>query len=199
MDGYQFTADVFKSIVSLAWPAAFVAAIWIFRGKLTELMPLLRLKYKDLDVSFRLDQAEKEAEALPPAEEPSEPTPEEADKFRRLAKISPSSAISEKSREVEQALAEFSDAVGLKETRKTGWLNWTRVLRKEELIDSATAALLDDLRSVRNAAVHGSGRDLSEDDAYRFGALADRLIPSLQISAAAARDNRGFALTDPHP
>jgi hypothetical protein len=195
MTWLQFIADIVKSLVSLAWPAAFVAAVWLFRQKLTELLPLLRLKYKDLDVSFRLDQAEKEANALPPADPNSttEPTQEETDKFQKLARISPSSAIAEKSREVEQALAEFSDAAGLKETRKTGWLNWMRVLRKHELIDSATAALLDDLRSVRNVAVHGSVAELSAEDAYRFGALADKLITSLQIAATAARNRRDFS------
>jgi hypothetical protein len=199
MDRYQFVADIFRSIVSVAWPVAFVIAIYLFREKLNDLLPLLRLKYKDLDVSFRLDQAEQEAEALPPYEESSEPTPEETDKFRRLAQISPSSAIAEKSRDVEQALAEFSDAVGLKETRKKGWLNWTRVLRKEQLIDSATAALLDDLRAVRNTAVHGGSGLLSEEEAHRFGALADKLISSLQISTAAALQRGQPSPLDPHP
>jgi len=42
------------------------------QDKISELLPLLRLKYKDLDVSFRLDEAETEAQALP-AQEPPEP------------------------------------------------------------------------------------------------------------------------------
>src|SRR6185312_8874221 len=92
MDGYQFTAAIFQSIVSLAWPAALVAAVWIFKDKITELLPLLRFKYKDFDVSFRLDEAEKEAEALPD-QALSEPTPEEADKFALLVGISPRAAI----------------------------------------------------------------------------------------------------------
>lgn len=197
MDRYQFIADVVRSLVSLAWPVALVVATYLFRDKLNELLPLLRLKYKDLDVSFRLDQAEKEAEALPPGEEPPTPTPEETDKFIRLAQISPSSAIAEKSREVEQALADFSEAVGLKDQRMRGWLAWTRELRKHALIDTATAALLDDLRAIRNAAVHGGGRVLTEDDAFRFGALADKLISSLGVGAAAAFHSQQPAPLDP--
>ena len=44
MDAYQFTADLVKSLVSLAWPAAFVIAVLIFRDKLKSLLPYLRLK-----------------------------------------------------------------------------------------------------------------------------------------------------------
>jgi hypothetical protein len=192
MDWLQFIADVIKSLVSLAWPAALVTAVWLFREKLTELMPLLRLKYKDIDVSFRLDQAEKEAEALSPPvpNDTPEPTPEETDKFNRLVRISPSSAIAEKSREVEAALAEFGSAIELKERQPLGWVGWTRILRKHELIDSATAGLLDDLRSVRNAAVHGGRTELSADDAYRFGALADKLITSLKQASLYSQNAR---------
>src|SRR4051794_10463688 len=135
MDGYQFTADIFRSAVSLAWPAAFVTAIWLFRSKLIELMPLLRLRYKDFDVSFRLDQAEKEAEGIQPTDDAPKPTQEETDKFIRLAKISPASAIADKSREVEEVLAAFSQAIGMKDQRMRGWLAWTRELRKHQLID----------------------------------------------------------------
>ena len=199
MGGYQFIADIFRSFVSLAWPAAFVTAIWLFRSKLIELMPLLRLKYKDLDISFRLDQAQREAKDIPPADQAPAPTQEETDKFIRLAKISPASAIAEKSREIEEALAAFSEAIGMKDQRMRGWLAWTRELRKHQLIDSATAALLDDLRSIRNVAVHGGRSELTEDDAVRFGALADKLIASLQITTAAALNASRPGPIEPHP
>jgi hypothetical protein len=57
MDGYQFSAAIFQSIASLAWPAALVACVWLFREKLSTLLPLLRMKYKDLDVSFRFEKS----------------------------------------------------------------------------------------------------------------------------------------------
>jgi hypothetical protein len=115
-----------------------------------------------------------------------QPTREESDKFRRLIKISPSSAIAEKARDVEQALGDFGEAVGMTSPRTRGWLSWTRELRKYELIDSATSALLEDLRFVRNAAVHSGRNEITENDAYRFIGLADKLIASLQMSTAAA-------------
>jgi len=183
MDGYQFLAEVIKA---LAWPAALVWALWYFHERIADLLPRLKLKYKGLDISFPLAAAEKEAENLPQPEPAAQPTPEETSKFQQLAKISPASAVADKSREIEQTLAEFSKAVGMRDNRFRGWLAWTRELRKAELIDSTTAALLDDLRAIRNIAVHGGERELTESEALRFGALADKLIYSLQVATGAA-------------
>jgi len=189
MDWLQFISSIVQSIVSLAWPAAFVTAVWLFREKLTSLLPLLRFKYKDLDVSFRLDQAEKEAsqlKLLPPNEE-SRPTPEEADKFQELVTISPASAIIERYRELEDALKGFASTVGLPaEDMRQTMLGLTRQLRRHELIDQATSALLDDLRSVRNAAAHGQRDEITARDAIRFGELAGRLIAQINLATDAA-------------
>lgn len=188
MDGYQFTASIVQSLASMAWPAALVTAVWLFRERITALLPLLRLKYKDLDVSFRLDQAEKEAEALktPEAERAPERTPEETNKFERLVTLSPSAAVIDRSRELEDAVETFAISVGMTRTRMRGLLDWTRELRKHGLIDHATSALLDDLRAVRNAAAHGGDVNISREDALRFGALADKLIQQFRISTAGA-------------
>ena len=47
-----------------------------------------------------------------------------------------------------------------------------RSLRKSDLIDANTSALLDDLRVVGNAAAHNES-DPTEQDALRFGELAN--------------------------
>jgi hypothetical protein len=183
MDDYQFISSV---INSLAWPFFIFLIFWTFRVQIAQLLPFLRLKYKDIDITFRLDEAVKEAADIPATDQVPQPTREESDKFRRLIKISPSSAIAEKARDVEQALGDFGEAVGMTSPRTRGWLSWTRELRKYELIDSATSALLEDLRFVRNAAVHSGRNEITENDAYRFIGLADKLIASLQMSTAAA-------------
>lgn len=152
------------------------------------MLPLLRLKYKDFDLSFRLHQAEKVAENLrvQGAESLPEPTPEEADKFRELVELSPRAAILERSRDLEHAVEAFAASVGMPQIRTRGLLDWTRELRKNELIDHATSSLLDDLRAIRNSAAHGRDIDITREDALRFAALADRAIRQFQISAAAA-------------
>lgn len=188
MDGYQFIASLLQSLVSLAWPAAFVVAVWLFREKLTSLLPLLRLTYKDFDISFRLDQAEKEAEGLKqlqPDQAP-EPTPEETDKFLKLVELSPRSAILERRLELENAVEAFAESVGMLPTRPRSLLNLTRELRRNELIDQATSALLDDLRTIGNTAAHAIDANISAQDALRFGDLAEKVIRQFRISADAA-------------
>ena len=58
MNGYQFIASLVQSAASLAWPIAFAFAVWLSRRELASLLPRMRLKYKEFDVSFRLESAE---------------------------------------------------------------------------------------------------------------------------------------------
>src|SRR5690348_5490431 len=113
MSWLQFIASIVQSIVSLAWPAAFVIAMWLFREKPVSLLPLLRVKHKDWEASFRLDEAEKEAAALPPAPLKSLPTPEEKSRFDRLAELSPRAAMLEVRAEIEAALRALALQAGI--------------------------------------------------------------------------------------
>ena len=187
MDWLQFFADVIRSLASLAWPAALIVAVWMFREKITELLPLVRLKYKDLDVSFLLTQAEQDAAELPAtgATGASGATPEETDKFSRLARISPRAAIVERRAELEDALVKYATVRGM-ELPRGGILQLTRELRKNDLIDQPTSATLDDLRVIGNAAAHANAAELTESDAQRFRELSDRVMHYLQFLTAAA-------------
>src|SRR5258708_5674601 len=112
MDGYQFIAAVFQSIASLAWPLAFFCAVFVFREQLRGLLPRFQLKYKDAEASFRLDEAAKEVASLPPRpiDADAQPTPEEIDKFMRLADISPRAAILEMRSELEEAVRRLAES-----------------------------------------------------------------------------------------
>lgn len=183
MDGYQFIAAIFQSLISLAWPAALVACVWLFRERLNTLLPLLRMKYKDFDMSFRLEQAEKEAAQIPPSP-PSpdlEPTPEEKTRFEQLAEISPRSAIIEIRGELEEALKNVLQRQGRFLDRPITMMAGTRILRGEKLIDATTSALLDDLRAIGNEASHNREREFTKDDAMRIKKLADQAIQRLSL------------------
>src|SRR5690606_3918441 len=96
MNWLDFFADVLRSIVSLAWPAAIVMSVWIFRNEIRPLLPRMRVKHKDTEFSFRLEEAEKVVDSLPPQPADVAPaTPEEISSFERLARISPRSAMLE--------------------------------------------------------------------------------------------------------
>lgn len=87
---------------------------------------------------------------------------------------------------VQDAVESFAKSVGVPTLRLASLLQLTRELRKSDLIDQNTSALLDDLRAVGNSAAHDLTVHISEDDARRFGALADRLIQQFRVSANAA-------------
>ena len=187
MNGYAFTASMIQSVVSLAWPAAFVIVALLFRERLRTLLPFLRVKHKDWEASFRLDQAEKEAAELPPTPTdpppPSPPTPEEQDRFVKLVKISPAAAVTELRRELEAAVGAVAKAHHI--PAGVSLLSMTRALRARGIIDPHTSALLDDLRSIGNQAAHASSQDrpeITKEDALRYRKLADNLIRRLEFA-----------------
>jgi hypothetical protein len=190
MDTYQFMAAIFQSLVSLASPVALVICVLLFRERLRTLLPFLRLKHKDTEVSFRLDQAEKESAQIPtpPPSPDLEPTPEEKSRFEQLAEHSPRAAILEKRAELEQAMRSIAQSYWSGATTSTpsprsiSLLTATRILRKQGVIDQRTSALLDDLRTIGNQAAHSAdGTDFTIDDALRFGKLADGAIAYLKV------------------
>jgi hypothetical protein len=149
----------------------------------------LRVKHKDWEISFRLNEAEKAAAKLPAASDSQEPppTPEEKSRFYQIAKISPRAAILEMRATLEEAVRSFAEAIGMPNT--SPYINYAsliRNLRKHDLIDANTSGLLDDLRAIGNAAAHNQS-DPTEQDALRFGELAERLTWQLGIASGAAK------------
>jgi Domain of unknown function (DUF4145) len=88
---------------------------------------------------------------------------------------------------LEEAVRSFAETMGI--TNLNPYINYAsliRNLRKSDLIDPNTSALLDDLRAVGNAATHNRS-DPTEKDALRFGELAERLTQQFGIVSAAAK------------
>ena len=177
MDGYQFSAAIFSSLVSLAWPAALVICVLLFRERLRTLLPFLRLKHKDTEVSFRLDQAEKESAQIDLQPTPElEPTPEEKSRFEKVVEHSPRAAILEKRAELEQAMRAIAEPYWQGTTtsspRSMSLTTSIRILRKQGVIDERTSALLDDLRTIGNQAAHSSdGSEFTKEEALRLSGL----------------------------
>jgi hypothetical protein len=138
MNGYGLVAAIFQSIASLAWPAAVLAGLWIYRDTLVKLLPLLTLKHKDWEASFRLERAEEEAAKLPepPVTAEAGPTPEEISRFEQIAKLSPRGAILEVRANLEEAVRSFANAVGVPNKRPyVSYAGLIRTLRENGLID----------------------------------------------------------------
>jgi hypothetical protein len=190
MDGYQFIAALLQSVVSLAWPIAFVIAVWMFRRRLESLLPHLPVKHKDLEFSFRLDQAEKEAASTPPPEAipGTGPTPEEKSKFDQIAELDPRAAILATRADVEEAVRSLAKSAGLLGPKIQSFLGFTRLLRNRGVINAQTSALLDDLRAIGNGAAHKADAVYTQEEAKRFRLLADNVINRLLLAQIRANE-----------
>jgi hypothetical protein len=183
MDGYQFIAAL---VGSLVWPLVFVWVVWIFRKRLRELLPLLRLKHSDWEASFeRLEKvaateapavrAAQHVDAGPPA------LPEEQNRFSEVARISPRAAIMELRRDLELAARRAIERRNLPmPSNNASMMTLLRVLKSHEVIDGHLWALLNELRNSGNAAVHAEeSREITKHDAHRYKALADQALAAL--------------------
>ncbi|HWN50751.1 MAG TPA: hypothetical protein VNO18_13185 [Xanthobacteraceae bacterium] len=191
MDGYAFIEGLVKSfttmIGALAWPAGIFGIVWLFRKKLNELLPLLILKHKDWQVSFGLDKAEEEAEKLPPvpAEAEGQLSLQEETGLAMLAKLSPRAAIMDAWARVDIAVNNFAQAVKLSSSRTANSMI-VKELSRNELIDSNTVKLLNELRQIRNTVVH-SMSEPTETEALRYQVLAGQLVRQFEIATGAAK------------
>jgi hypothetical protein len=145
------------------------------------------LKHKDTEVSFRLDQAEKESAQIDLQPTPElEPTPEEKSRFEKVVEHSPRAAILEKRAELEQAMRAIAEpnwqGATTSSPRSMSLTTSIRILRKQGVIDERTSALLDDLRTIGNQAAHSSdGSEFTKEEALRFGKLADSAIAYVKM------------------
>jgi hypothetical protein len=181
-NGYSIAVAALQFLGSLAWPAAILIALVLFKKDLQKLLPFTHLKYGDSEVSFRFNRAEHDAAALAQrAEQPAPPqTPEELTRFDRLADISPQAAILEQRRELEQELLnKVEEVIGSPPKKSMTFSNAVRTLREREIIDPHLSGLLDDLRNLGNAAAHGNS-ELTKDDAAKYRDLANSAITFLK-------------------
>lgn len=187
MDGLSFVAAL---IDSLAWPFAIIVAVLLLRRPLSELIPLLeRLKYKDLELSFRerVHKVATEADALLPPP-PAGVVPSAAeDRMQQLVDISPRAAILEAWVELEAAAAEAARRRNLdlrpsdlKSPRKL-----FQALREGQILDNYQLALLDDLRAIRNSAAHAPDFTLPSSTAGQYVETVSKFRSILQSSSGA--------------
>jgi Domain of unknown function (DUF4145) len=180
VNGYQLIASLVQSLASLAWPLAFVTAIWLFRPKLLGLLPFLRLRYKDVDVSFRLDEAEKKAELPPSTEPPIEATPEEKSTFEKISDISPRAAILDLRNDLEETVRRFwEQQVEMDHRTELAFGTILRLMYRGECLDRKTLSILENLRVIGNQAAHGTA-EFTKDDAMRYRTLVEEVTPRIK-------------------
>ena len=180
-------------VQSLAWPAAIVLIVFMFRQSLAKLIPgLQRLKYKDIELEFgrQLEEVKQElgearaAPQLPGAPPPPTALPEPRGTtryYRSLAEVSPRAAILEAWLGFElaanAAMALVQPSSG---GRSLSMPKLFSALGEAELLTPSEVDALTRLRALRNQVVHGPEPDLSTDLIADYASLLRRITDDLQ-------------------
>jgi len=147
------------------------------------------LKFKDFEIDFgrRLEELEAEADEAelpsipPPTTEATEEPKRETDYWETiegLSEVSPRAAISEAWRRVEWAIDDYFRRLGLEGPRS--YQGMLRALRAQERPIPPAMILFQELRVLRNRAVHARDFDIDPLRAIEFAQLADRIVASLE-------------------
>lgn len=181
MDWLSFFASV---IGSLAWPATLLAVVLLLRKQIAELLPLIRkLKAGPVEAEFEREVKELRAEASETL-----PTPElrllegESKRLYELAQLSPRAAILEAWQGIEfSARRAALQRAGSPIPDMSSPLRLIRALTQLELLSSEDVALFNDLRGLRNQAIH------SPDFSPSFEAVSTYLQLAQSLEAKLAK------------
>ena len=166
MDILTFISSI---ITSIAWPTAVFGVAFLLRGKISELIPLIKkLKYKEFELEFAQaleDIKRKEADL------PVQSNSKRLEDLSLLAELSPRAAILESWLAVEVAVLQLglksdisSEHVTSSNSGKIAY-----VLEARSIITKEEANLFKKLRELRNKAVHSQlDRDVSEKSTKEY-------------------------------
>lgn len=195
MNGLEFVAKV---IEALAWPLAAVILAAMLRKEVLKLFPkLTKLEAGPLKAEFAIDAKKALADvqeiqpALPdagvggattaiPADETSSQDPVFLAMWR-TASISPSMAIIDSWKDVEEALLAIISERGVyvpeRSIRNVGV--WINAIAKEGILPLETLSVIHELRELRNKSAHG-GVDPTPEAAQDYLLAAQRLVRVLR-------------------
>lgn len=171
---------------SLAWPLIFLALALLFRPHITSALKQLRsLKWGDAEAVFEaeLKGAVEASKAIhPPEAAVAEQNNDRLLKLIELAAASPSGAILEAWKDIENAVEAFVQQAGIPPPPNTrsSPQTWSRLFVQHRLLPTAETNMYEELRSLRNRAVHSRDEDITVDQARQYVRLADRFVDVLR-------------------
>ncbi|WP_315701015.1 MULTISPECIES: DUF4145 domain-containing protein [unclassified Bradyrhizobium] len=168
MDWKQFFASV---IGALAWPAATVIIVLVFREQLRLIVRHIR-KFGagplNVELSEKLEQVEAAGAALQSEQGVEAPDPSLDPATLELVKSAPDMAFIKSFKQLEQLLLEIRTKLPDGKPYRNLY-EVLRALEKQQYIPASVIALFQTLREARNAAAHGTASDaLSSADALEF-------------------------------
>ena len=181
----------FLSLVeTLAWPMTVLILVLLFRKEVRGLAGRLStFKYKDVVAKFEKELREAEKAALEVTPEIKGEQAESSDqefelanlgRLERVAEVSPRAAISEAWIEVEQAARQLASKVGDTGRVESSPYRLAKFLSSRGVLDESAGAFYNQLRTLRNEAVHKPDFVIEPDDAQRYLELAMGLAAYLR-------------------
>jgi len=157
MDWLTFASNI---ISALAWPVAAIVLVILLRRQILSLLPFVkRLKAGPIEAEFEREVKELKAsvaEAVPAAALLPSPEPDTKDALLRLAETHPRAAILEAWLGVEGAALAALERKGMSTESSKGRspILLATLLAKSELLAQGQLNIFQELRSLRNQAVH---------------------------------------------
>jgi hypothetical protein len=170
-------------VESLAWPTILGICIYIFRAQVGKLLERLsKVKYGDLEAEFqeRLNNIEpvQNVKKLKIKEEEKNIT---TITLEELSVVSPRSAILEAWIKVEKATSEFCEANQL--ATNPSYQALFQVAKEKDLDIEPFKTAYQELRLLRNKAVHASDSDITSLTAKQYVKTAEFIIAELGMRA----------------
>ena len=184
MDTLTFIA---KLVESIAWPFVALAVFLLLRKEIGQsILRLQRLKFKDAELEFQ-QKAQEIENALPKNLAGDMAVSEIEDKLKFLARMSPRLAIIEAWSHIEFALGQYASTQQWVTDGEKVQANiaYHEVAKLAFGADEDIFKRYNDLRQLRNKAVHDNDYEPSSDNAYAFAVLATRLIGAIKYRATA--------------
>ena len=169
-----------RLVTGVAWPVAAVVVAMVFRTEVKNLLKRLKafkLSGAELGFSELLDEASREAATL---STPSSPVSMIEIDEHTIPKH-PHFAVIEAWRSIESEVAQLIQLLDprIKQHEINGFRS-LRLLRQAEIVPSDVITLMEDLRRVRNAAVHDSEPEITKGQAIEYLSLASRVEEALR-------------------
>jgi hypothetical protein len=177
---------IVKIIDSLVWPASILFVLYILRGELPAIArSLKKLRYKDLELEFEKSAqeiVEKAKSSLPETSKniqlSGQSQDELIDRLISISELAPRSAILEAWLVVEAAAVDVAKKKGISTFKShPGPMRLRDYLVKGDLLNKDQQAVFEQLRNLRNEAVHVA------DAEFTRKAVDDYIASALQMAA----------------
>lgn len=182
MEDIGWKLFVVQTLVAVAWPAAFVIVAFGFRQEVKALLSRLKaLKVSGAEVGFSelLDEASREAAVIPAMHTPSAMINIDEE----VVSKHPHFAVIEAWRAIEAEISSLMQVIDPSLPRhEINGFRSLRMLRKTQLVSSDILELLEDLRRIRNAAVHDEEPNITKGQALEFLSIASRVEKALKTA-----------------